>query len=361
MSSVNFLNPAREVPPLGDLLGASFVFKPAVTALAWDRDFACFGLADGAVAMLRAHWDHAPRVAHRAGGGVEILAGTAPPPPPAIFFSAKGGVLALAGDPLGGVLVGGAAGDFTRLADGEISVIERSTRRKTVAVAAGRGGRRAFARGRSVDVFGPDAARLTMPAAVTALAYDPSGLHLAIGHAAGVSLEACGIRAQPRRAGAACTLLAWRQDGGALAAGSADGVVLRPRTTQVWETIEGLPGTPRSLAFGADGTLFIGGADFLCFAAPGETACVVGGKNLCAPVACHPRRAIFACADRDGRIVLGEIGAPPNLLLRDAGAPPRLLAFAPDGEALAFAAADGEAGTISLPDILFRAGRGPEK
>ncbi len=361
MSSVNSLHPAREVPPLVDLLGASFVFKPAVTALAWDRDFACFGLADGAVAMLRAHWDHAPRVAHRAGGGVEIVAGTAPPPPPAIFFSAKGGVLALAGDPLGGVLVGGGAGDFTRLADGEISVIERGTRRKTLAVAAGRGGRRAFARGRSVDVFGPDAARLMMPAAVTALAYDPSGLHLAVGHAAGISLEACGIRTQPRLAGDPCTMLAWRQDGSAVAAASAAGVVLRQRANAVWESIEGIPGAPQSLAFGADGTLVIGGADFLVFAAPGETARAAGAENLRAPVACHPRRNIFACADRDGRILLGEIGAPPNLLLRDEGAAPRLMAFAPDGEALAFAAADGEAGTISLPDILFRAGRGPDR
>jgi hypothetical protein len=42
--------------------------------------------------------------------------------------------------------------------------------------------------------------------------------------------------------------------------------------------------------------------------------------------------------------------------VRDEGAPVTHLAFAPDGQALAFAAADGEAGTVMLPDILFRFG-----
>jgi hypothetical protein len=44
------------------------------------------------------------------------------------------------------------------------------------------------------------------------------------------------------------------------------------------------------------------------------------------------------------------------MTIRDAGAAPVFLAFAPDGNALAFAAADGEAGTVILPDLLFRIG-----
>ncbi len=55
---MNVLSPSR--PPLHDLLGVSFVFNSRITALVWDRDFACFGLGDGAVAMLRAHWEGAP-------------------------------------------------------------------------------------------------------------------------------------------------------------------------------------------------------------------------------------------------------------------------------------------------------------
>ncbi len=350
---MNLLTPPRAAPPLLDLLGASFVFNSAITALAWDRDFACFGLADGAVAILRAHWEGAPALGPRPGGGVHILAGSAPPPPPAIFPMHKGGVLALARDPMGGIVSGGVAEGFRRLIDGEIQTLEARPRRRIAGVAAGRGGRRAYAAGRQVAALGPDARRLSLPGAVTALAYDPSGLHLAVGYEGGVSLQAAGIRQAPllERPGAH-RLLAWSRDGGWLAAASPDGVVMRDRQAADWITIEGLRGAPLALAFAADGTLVIGGADFL----QSWGGAVADLAGLRAPLACHPRLNLIAAADQHGRILLRRLGADDSMILREEGAAPILLDFSPDGEALAFATEDNEAGTLCLPDLLFRPG-----
>jgi hypothetical protein len=109
---------ARTAPPLHDLLGVSFVFNAAINALAWDGDLACFGLADGAVVMMAAHWPGAPHLAPRPGGGLAIVPSAAPPPPPMITGAHRGPVLALAPDPVGGVVSGGADGKCLRLAGG---------------------------------------------------------------------------------------------------------------------------------------------------------------------------------------------------------------------------------------------------
>lgn len=354
---MNVLAAPRAAPPLHDLLGASFVFNASINALAWDRDFACFALSNGAVAILRARWDGAPQLEHRPGGGIQLATGIKPPPPPAIFALHKGAVLAIAADQLGGIISGGADGAFMRLLDGEITKLDEKPRREIHAVAAGRGARRAFAVSRQVERLGPDGGRLTLPAAVTALAYDPSGLHLAIGYEGGVTLEAAGIRRNARleRPGAH-DLLAWHPNGTSLAAASADGVVLRSRAADDWQSLDGLHGAPTSIAFAADGTLVIAGAGFVQTWPPCETLRDLAVPSATAPIACHPRLALIACADAEGAIHLCRPRFGDAILVREPGTAITALAFAPDGEALAFAATDGEAGTVILPDLLFRFG-----
>jgi hypothetical protein len=354
---MNVLSQVRPPPPLHDLLGVSFEFNTKITALAWDRAFACFGLADGSVAILRANWEGAPQLRPRSGGGIEIAAGTAPPPPPAIFPVHKGEVFSMAADPLGGVVTGAEDGRLRRLHDGEISTMDEKPRRKIRAVAAGRGGRRAFAAGRNVDVLGPDAKRLTMPGPVTSLAYDPAGLHLAVGFAGGVSLQACGIRRNPEFQGGNFGVLAWDADGARLAAVDETGrLVLRNRAADDWEVVDGLAGPARAIAFAADGALVVAGSDFVQAIGPRGAQHVGRARHGAAPIACHPRLGLVACAGRDGAILLCRPGTADVMTIRDAGAAPIFLAFSPDGNALAFAADDGEAGTVILPDILFRIG-----
>ncbi len=346
---MNVLSQVRPPPPLHDLLGVSFEFNTNITCLAWDRAFAFFGLGDGSVAILRASWDGAPGLKPREGGGIEIAAGTTPPPPPAIFPVHKGAVLAMAADKLGGVVTGGADGKVQRLHDGEITTIDEKPRREIRSVACGRGGRRAFANGRNVEILGPDAKRLTMPGPVTALAYDPAGLHLAVGYEGGVSLEASGIRSNPKREQpGAHTLLAWDTEGTNFAAAGPNGdVYLRDRNADDWTV--SATGQATSMAFMFDNRIIIAGAGF----------CLAGGENIpnaAAPIACHPRLPVIACAGRNGAILLVRPGTSGAITIREDGAAPIFLAFAPDGNALAFAAADGEAGTVILPDLLFRIG-----
>jgi hypothetical protein len=354
---MNVLSQVRPPPPLHDLLGVSFEFNTKITALAWDRAFAFFGLADGSVAILRASWEGAPQLRPRSGGGIEIAAGTAPPPPPAIFPVHKGEVLTMAADPLGGVVTGAEDGKLQRLYDGEISTLDEKPRRKIRAVAAGRGGRRAFAAGRNVEMLGPDAKRLTMPGPVSALAYDPAGLHLAVGYEGGVSLEACGIRRNPKFEGGNFRVLAWDAEGARLAAVDEDGrLVLRNRSADDWQVLDGIAGKPLAIAFAADGTLIVAGSDFVQAIGPDGAQPVGRARHGAAPIACHPRLGLVACAGRDGAILLCRPGTADVMTIRDPGAAPAFLAFAPDGNALAFAAVDGEAGTVILPDLLFRIG-----
>ncbi|MDE8345907.1 MAG: hypothetical protein POH28_07010 [Acidocella sp.] len=350
---MNHLMPQGMAPPLHDLLGVSFVFNTQINVLGWDKGFACFGLQDGSVAIMRANWDGAPVLTNRPGGGVEIIAATAPPPPPAIFPVHKTAVTCLANDPLCGVLTGGADGAFCRMNDGEIKIIDG--RRKSInAVAAGRGGRRACATGRHVDILGPDARRLTMPKAVTGLCYDPAGLHLAVGYGDGVSMEACAVRDAPRAPMlGACTMLAWRHDGGMLAAASHQGsLVIRARDEPAWRHVD-IPISATAIAFEIMGNLLIGGEAFLLVWRNGDLF-EISGNDMRGPVACHPRLPVIACADKQGRIVLRAVDDQSAIQVREPGTAPILLSFSPDGQALAFATLDGEAGTVMLPDLLFR-------
>jgi len=352
---MNVIAAARPAPPLHDLLGASFVFNSPVASLAWDGGIACFGLANGTIALLPSRWDGAPRLEPRPGGGTLIIAGEKPPPPPVLIPAHQGAVLALAGDPLGGVISGGADGAVLRIADGVKHNLAQRDRRLIAAVAAGRGGRRAFAAGRQVDRLGPDAARLNLPAAVTALAYDPSGLHLAAGWDGGVTLEAAGIRDAPRFVGAgAFTQLAWRPDGEGFAASNGTLIAIRHRGQKTWCTLADFPGRITAIAFAPDGGIAAAGADFAVLRR--DNAPPTALPRGIAPIACHPRLNLAACADRDGGILIVPLAGGGALTVRDEGAPVTHLAFTPDGQALAFAAADGEAGTVMLPDILFRFG-----
>lgn len=358
---------AHTPPPLHDLLGASFVFNTTINAVTWDGGVACFALGDGAIAALLAQWPGAPRLTTLAGGGVEIIAAAAPPPPPIIVKAHQKSALSLAADPLGGVVSGGADGRYLRLVEGAVTQLAERSNRRIGAVAAGRGGRRAFATGRQVDQLGPDQRRMAMQGRVTSLCYDPSGLHLAIGYEGGVSLQACAIREAPTFATTGgVQLLCWDNTGECVAAAlPSRSVALRNRAQSGWQVIE-VPDQATTLGFTNDDLLIIGTKNhvYAWNAVTGVQRLSLGydGQQAVGPIACHPRLGLIACANRAGAIILARPGLLDTMVIRNAGSAPTALAFAPSGEALAFATDDGEAGTVLLPDLLFRPvqhGRGP--
>lgn len=348
-------------PPLLDLLGASFVFSSPINTLAWDGSVACLGLADGAIVMLHARWPGAPTLAHRPCGGVEIRAGEAPPPPPTIIAAHRDAVLSLASLPSGGIVSGGADGRFLHIANGEIKTIADHPRKTITHVGAGRGGRCAMVAGRQVDMFGPDARRIAMPTSVRALAYDPPGLNLAIGHGEGVMLAIAGVR-RVRSIGSAeaagrfawspdGTMLAHRATGNAIEISCIDTAALPRRMAQ--------PCTPAAIGFSAEGTLIAAiDGTILCWPQGNgdkPIVCVAQSAGVTA-LACNPRRPIIAYGDALGTIFLCQPQIPGRMKVRAEGAAILHLAYAPDGESLVFATDDNEAGVVALPDILFRTG-----
>lgn len=351
---------AHTPPPLHDLLGVSFVFNVAINALTWDDGVAYFALADGAIAALLAQWPGAPRLAKRPGGGVEIIAAATAPPPPIIVNAHRKAALAIAADPLGGVVSGGADGRYLRLVEGVVTQLAERSNRRIGAVAAGRGGRRAFATGRQVDQLGPDQRRIVTQGRVTSLRYDPSGLHLAIGYEGGISLQACAIREVPTFAAAGgVQTLCWDHAGERVAAAlPSNGVALRDRKQKDWQLID-VPDQVTTLCFIDEGSLVIGTNDnvYVWTAITGIQPLRIGyrGQQAVGPAVCHPRLGLIACANCDGAIILVRPGLPDVMVIRDVGSKPTALAFAPSGEALAFATQDSEVGTVLLPDLLFRA------
>ncbi|MGC9268958.1 hypothetical protein [Acidiphilium sp.] len=135
------------------------------------------------------------------------------------------------------------------------------------------------------------------------------------------------------------------------------GVALRSPGSNSWTDLD-VPVAASSMAITSADILVIGGAEgvYLWERATGlrHFAIAFGMRHAVAPVACHPRLGLIACADRTGAIVLGRPEVREVMLIRAAGSPPTMLEFAPTGEALAFATTDGEAGTMLLPDLLFR-------
>ena len=364
MNAVPFSTPQ----PLLDVLGARW--KPGVPVLevAWDeaRGVAGFALGDGSLAIAPAAWDGAPELRARENGSVELRPASRAAPAVARIPVHAGACLGIAADPDGGFLSGGDDGQLARVqSDGTIDVLARYVGAWSAPLAAGAGGWRVCASGRTIRRIGaaPRAMELAAPAEVLAVA--PDGSRVAIGHSGGVTLWAGGETPRVLQAAGTHRALAWSGDMRWLASATVDSIV------RVWSLATGqtvpLPGDTggvRSLGFAADGTLVAGGvmrvlawpltADLV----PSEqTPCGVGGQSPVTRVACHPRRALVAAGYRNGAVVLCRPGSREILLVRGAedGAI-AALAWSADGETLAIGTDAGEIAMVRLPALLFRAG-----
>jgi hypothetical protein len=351
--------PATAARPLLEVLGARWrVGVPAAT-VAWDvvTGLAGFALSDGTLALVHPVWEGAPALKLREGGGAELIPGTAPAPPAARAKAHQGACLSVAADPDGGFLTGGTDGRVTCVqADGAVRAIAHFDGR-VAHVAAGPGHWRACAVRRTVHRLGGAAAQIEVPAPVTAVAVDPGGARLAIGHEGGVTLWAGGDTPRVLGASGGHGGVAWSFDGTSIASFVPQGMLHAWRLSDATpsEIAAGVPVT----GFCALGTGFVAGAGgrVVCWHPPARELVQCGVPNQAAVtrVAGHPRRQLIAAGYANGAVVLCQPDSTALLFLRAAGmGGVSALAFSPTGGCLAIGTDGGEIGVLALPDTLFR-------
>ena len=334
--------------PLLDLLGARWRVGVPAAAVAWD-EVAGFALGDGTLALVPPAWEGGPALRPRKEGGVELAPATAPAPPAARVPAHRGACLAVVADPDGGFLAGGGDGRVVRvMPDAEVRALAHLDAAVSL-VAAGPGGWRAAAIGRTVHRFGGGGSRIDAAGHVTSLAVEPSGARLAIGHAGGVSLWAGGD--SPRVLAAPGTLgVIWsKQRPGSF---TGDGTVHAwqpPETIALGETVTAIGGS-------GDGFIVAVGGRVL-FWRPGRdpVPCGVANQHTVTRIASHPRRVLIAAGYDNGAVVLCQPDSSALLFVRAAGeGAVTALGFSPRGEHLAIGTEGGEIAVLATPDPLFR-------
>ncbi len=339
-----------------DMAGARWRVGVAAASLAWDVQGECagFALGDGTLALAPASWDGGPVLRGRAGGGVELVPGTAQAPPVARVPAHRGACLSVAADADGGFLTGGSDGRVVRvLADAEVRAIGHLDRPVPL-VAAGPGGWRVCAAAHAVHRFGGSSGRVEVADEVTSLAIDPAGARLAIGHAGGVTLWSGGDTPRVLEAPGRQSGVAWSLDGMWLGAFTPDGALHAWRMPQAAAVT--VKGPIASLAASSDGFVAGAGGRVLSWCPGADPApCGAANQQAVTRVACHPRRTLIAAGYANGAVVLCRPETAELLLVRSAGeGAVTALGFCPRGDHLAIGTAGGEIAVLATPGVLFR-------
>ncbi|MGO3931234.1 WD40 repeat domain-containing protein [Rhodopseudomonas pseudopalustris] len=256
--------------------------------------------------------------------------------------------------------------------DGKVTAIDASGTATTIATDAKRrwidnvalhpDGAVAWSAGKTAYVRGPKGEEKTfdVPSTVGGLAFAPKGLRLAIAHYNGVTLWFPNMAAKP-------DVLEW--------AGSHLGVMfsadnrflitaMHEPALHGWRLSDGqhmrmtgYPGRVRSMAWTVGGKgLATSGADAVIIW-PFATKDGPMGKQpaMLAPlqarvtaVACDANAEVLACGYSNGVVMMVRIGDGAEILVRGEGSPVTAVAWAADGETLAYACEDGEVGVLPL-------------
>jgi WD40 repeat protein len=277
----------------------------------------------------------------------------------------NGACLALAPDPSGAFITGGADGKLMAVgADGRAVVLGALPGRAITSVAASRSGLRAGAAGSRLMLVDPCRHSLDIPGEVGALSFDPSGRSLAVAHAAGLAIISShgGIRRLPMQE--AARALAWRPDANWLAVASGIGLstwcASEPTMLEHRADIADI----RAMAFTADGRVLAasGGARPFCWrfsesgwnADPFETGVRNRLTSVCALTG-HPMRPLLAVGYENGAVMLCQPGVDQSLMVKNhGGGAVTALAWSADGTRLALGTAEGTAGLLVIPAGLLR-------
>lgn len=362
-------------PPLLDLLGATWDIDAPVVGVTWDGDLAGFALGDGSIAMARAEWVGAASFGPGESGGLMLTPATAKAPPVSRQGVHQGACLSVASDPQGGFLTGGDDGLVQHTTqEGVVTRLSAHRDRWVDLVAASKAGWRAWSVGRKLHVSGPRAEILDLPASATALAFDASGMRLAVAHYHGVTVwQAEGASFVLTTQGCPRSVT-WSPDGAYLVCGLQENALHGWRLSDAGDIeMGGYPGQPRSLAFSSDGAFLAssGSPRVVCWrfdppAAGGQpTECGLPSSRMpVCQVACHPRHPLIAAGYHNGAVLLCQPGREDVLFAKgSSGGSVSALAWSNDGLRLAVGTQGGEIGVVALPPTLFRfdTTSGPER
>lgn len=193
------------------------------------------------------------------------------------------------------------------------------------------------------------------------LALAPDGRRLAAANAAQVVLfDGEAEETTPlRNAGR----MAWRDDGRWLGVAlAAEGLALIDADAPEPIRLRNFPAAVRDLtwsraanAVAAAGAFRIAAWDAGALPST-ERALVTGQPGLVVveAVAAHPGRPLVAAGYANGQVVIAQVGARDELMLRQGGAAVTCLAFSPDGRHLAIGDASGAAAIASFPRNMFK-------
>ncbi|TPE49872.1 WD40 repeat domain-containing protein [Amaricoccus solimangrovi] len=158
--------------------------------------------------------------------------------------------------------------------------------------------------------------------------------------------------------------LRWRGDGAWLGAAlGAEGIALvDPAAPAAPIRLGGFPAPARDLVWSAPGHAFAAPGAFRVAAWDAEALpatdrpLLTGQPGLVAveALAAHPSRPLLAAGFANGQVVIAQIGARDELLLRHEGAAVTALAFSPDGRHLAIGDAAGVAAIATFPARMFK-------
>ena len=313
-----------------------------VTGAAWLGDTMAFALGDGAVLLARDGATH--RVAAHPDG--------------AILAAASDGARLVTGGDNGRIAVTGPDGSTRTFAETSGAWID--------ALALHPGGAVAWSAGRRVTARDDKGRDKTWeaPSTVRGLCFAPKGYRLAASHYNGATLWFPNLETKPEFLEWKGSHLdvTWSPDGRFVVTSMQENALhgwrLQPDRGHM--RMSGYPAKTRSLSWSHDGKwLATSGAEAVIVwsfdskegpmgKAPRE--CGVRPAKV-ARVAFHPKTYVLAAGYEDGFILLIRLTDASELLVRPAVAGSGITAFAWDrlGKRLAFGAADGQAGVLTLP------------
>ncbi|WP_428031724.1 WD40 repeat domain-containing protein [Ancylobacter sp.] len=368
-----------ETSPLFALLARQWRLDAEVQACAFTRDGArlAFALGDGTLAL--ASMDDPEAAGTRWHMSIEngrsTIAPRARPVAAPVKVSVGEGPLRLAAFGPSGFLLGGATGRVVRVeADGAVRVVVEHDRGGVDAMAtspASLSDQAAFvAASGSVTRYHANGytarAMARYDGTARTVAVSPDGQSVTLGFEARLSIVdvASGAREPFEIAGGPVEALSWSPDGRRLAAGLLDGgVALIDIADRRLLRLPDYPAPVRTLDWSDDSRQLVTGGAFRTIVwavgqgseRPGTLETGRSGFVAVEAARLHPRLPLVAAGYENGMIVVMAIGHRDELVIRDpAPGGLRDLRWSPDGEHLAFHAAQGWAGVIDVPTHMFK-------